>query len=179
MRAGRRGQHGFTYFGALFLLMLMGLGLAGTGEAWSLASRRARERELLWVGEQYARALRSYHDATPGQRQYPQKLEELLEDRRFPVPRHHLRRLYPDPVARQPFQVMLNEHGRIGGVRSVSQEMPFKQVGFPDAQARFDGRARYAEWEFIADAGLAPGNARRLSSVPPPAPVSAGTPAAP
>jgi type II secretory pathway pseudopilin PulG len=174
MRAGSRWrQGGFTYFGALFLLMLMGLGLAGTGEAWSLASRRARERELLWVGQQYARALKDYHDATPGQRQYPQKLEELVEDRRFPVPRHHLRRLYADPVTRQGFQVMLNAHGRIGGVRSTSQEPPLKQAGFPEEQRRFEGRARHADWEFIADLSLAPRNGRRAD------PVTGGKPAAP
>ena len=153
MRAGRTraGQHGFTYLGGLFLLSLMGLGLAGTGEAWTVASRRARERELLWTGNQYMRALKSYYDQSPGARQYPMKLEELLEDRRFAQPRHHLRQMYADPIARGEFVLIRNGHGRIAGVRSASEDMPMKQANFPLALKDFQGRVRYADWQFIAD----------------------------
>src|SRR4029079_2725961 len=121
MPAGKcRRQGGFTYIGVLFLLVLLGLGLAGTGEAWSVASRRAREKELLWVGNQYARAIRSYYMQSPGVRQFPSQLEDLLEDRRFPEPRRHLRQLYAAPISHERFDVVLAEDGRIGGVRSHS-----------------------------------------------------------
>src|SRR5512132_4179287 len=152
MRAGkRRGQHGFTYLGVLFLLVLLGLGLAGTGEAWSVASRRLREKELLWVGNQYARAIRSYYLQSPGARQFPSQLEDLVEDRRFPEPRRHLRQLYADPISRERFDIVLSEDGRIGGVRSHSDETPMKQDNFPPKFRDFKGSTHYADWLFIAD----------------------------
>jgi type II secretory pathway pseudopilin PulG len=161
MRAGephRRRAAGFTYLGALFLLALTGLGLAGAGEAWSLASRRARERELLWVGGQYVRALQSYLEQSPGRLEYPRTVEDLVEDRRFPVPRHHLRQPYLDPVTRAPFVPIRTREGRIGGVRSASDEAPLKQAGFPRRWQEFQGRVRYSDWLFVAD--------ERLSSAP-------------
>lgn len=156
MRAGRRRhpQGGFTYLGALFLLTLMGLGLAGTGQTWEVASRRARERELLWVGKQYARALQAYREQSPGLRQYPQELQDLLEDRRFPEPRHHLRKRYPDPVTRGELVVIRNAQGRIAGVRSASADAPMKRSGFPDEWKDFEGTTRYADWQFIVDESL-------------------------
>jgi type II secretory pathway pseudopilin PulG len=165
MRAGRTvsrppgRQGGFTYLGVLFLLVLLGLGLAGTGEAWSVASRRAREKELLWVGNQYARAIRSYYMQSPGTRQFPSQLEDLLEDRRFPEPRRHLRQLYADPISHDRFDVVLAEDGRIGGVRSHSDETPMKQDNFPVKYRDFKGSTHYSDWLFIAD--NLPGSPRR------------------
>lgn len=153
MRAGKgRGQQrGFTYVGVLFLITLLGLGLAGTGEAWSVASRRAREKELLWVGNQYARAIRAYYMQSPGTRQFPAQLEDLLEDRRFPEPRRHLRQLYVDPISHERFDIVLAEDGRIGGVRSHSDDTPMKQDNFPVKFRDFKGSAHYSDWLFIAD----------------------------
>jgi type II secretory pathway pseudopilin PulG len=158
MAAGsaQRRAAGFTYFGVLFLVMLLGLGLAGAGQVWSLAGERARERELLWIGNQYARALKSYYQHSPGIRQYPVRLEDLLEDRRFPVPRRHLRQLYLDPVTRTAgWGLMLNADGRIGGVHSLSDAPPLKQAGFPLRWEDFTGRKKHSEWRFVADVSLA------------------------
>lgn len=51
------GQRGFTYLGVLLLVALMGGALAAAGQLWSPASQRDRERDLLWIGNQYALAL--------------------------------------------------------------------------------------------------------------------------
>ncbi|HXD43404.1 MAG TPA: type II secretion system protein [Ramlibacter sp.] len=135
--------------------MLLGLGLAGASEVWGIASQRARERELLWVGNQYARALKSYYMQSPGARQYPLRLDELVEDRRFPVPRRHLRQLYPDPVARSAeWDLILNAEGRIGGIASRSEQAPLKQAGFPLMWEKFEGMTKYSEWRFVADVNL-------------------------
>ncbi|WP_460890934.1 hypothetical protein, partial [Ramlibacter alkalitolerans] len=152
MRAGkRRHQGGFTYLGVLFLLVLLGLGLAGTGETWTIASRRAREKELLWTGNQYARAIRAYYMQSPGTRQYPSQLEDLLEDRRFPQPRRHLRQLYNDPMTRDRFDVVMSDTGRIAGVRSHSDDTPMKQDNFPARFRDFRGSTHYSDWLFIPD----------------------------
>jgi type II secretory pathway pseudopilin PulG len=60
----------------LLLIAVSSMALAATGTLW--AAQRDRERQLLWVGSQYAQALRSYYRASPGLAQY------LLQDNRFP-----------------------------------------------------------------------------------------------
>jgi type II secretory pathway pseudopilin PulG len=146
---------GFTYLGVLFLVMLMGLGLSGTLQAWSTASQRGKERDLLWVGEQYARAIRAYYQQSPGLRQYPQKLEDLLEDKRFPTIRHHLRRLYPDPVTGSiEWGLIKTVDGRIAGVHSKSEAEPWKKSNFPLRWKDFTDKTQYAQWRFVADVGL-------------------------
>jgi type II secretory pathway pseudopilin PulG len=153
MRAGssRRAGRGFTYLGVLFLVVLLGLGLAGAGQTWSLASRHARERELLWTGKQYVQAIKAYYLQSPGARVYPQTLEDLLEDRRFPEPRPHLRKLYPDPITREPFETVRGADGRIVAVRSRSDETPLKQDNFPVRWSDFKGMTRYSDWVFSAE----------------------------
>lgn len=147
-----RGERGFTYLGVLFLIALMGTALLGTGHLWSGASQRARERELLWVGTQYAQALRRYYEHSPDVRQYPQRLDELLEDHRGPVPQRHLRRLYPDPVTRSAeWGLLRGIDGRIIGVHSLSRERPLKQGRFPPRWSAFEGMQSHAEWQFVAD----------------------------
>lgn len=154
-RRGRRTSGGFTYFGVLFLVMLMGLALTGALELWSTASQRSRERELLWVGNQYARALQAYYLQSPGPKQYPQSLDQLLEDRRFPDTRHHLRKLYPDPITHATdWGLVKTPDGRISGVHSLSEDEPIKKAEFPRRWEDFANRQKYSEWRFVADVGL-------------------------
>ena len=165
MRAGKAlpAQGGFTYIGVLFLIVLLGLGLAGTGEVWSLASRRAREKQLLWVGNQYARAIKAYYLQSPGTRQFPAQLEDLVEDRRFPEPRRHLRQLYVDPISRERFDAVMSDDGsRIAGVRSHSDETPMKQDNFPPKYRDFKGSTHYSDWLFVAE--NLPGSPRRAQA---------------
>lgn len=158
MRSGSAGggrQAGFTYLGVLFLVMLMGAALAGAGQLWSTASQRARERELLWVGTQYAQALRSYYRASVGVAQYPQRLEELLEDKRVPNVRRHLRRLYPDPITNSlDWGLVRSFDGRITGVYSRSERAPLKVAGFPPQWTDFAGTASYSGWRFVAESAF-------------------------
>lgn len=77
-RGYARRADGFTYFGVLLLIMVLGLRLGGACEIWSVSNQRAQERQLLWVGTQCARALKTYYEQSLGARQYPQKLEDLL-----------------------------------------------------------------------------------------------------
>lgn len=145
-------QRGFTYLGALVVIALMSTALVGAGALWSTTSRRDREQELLWVGSQYAQALRRYYQASPDVRRYPLELEELLEDRRGATSMRHLRRLYPDPIARSPeWGLIRGIDGRIVGIHSLSRQEPFKRAGFPPQWGDFEGRGSYAEWTFVAD----------------------------
>ncbi|NBA96728.1 type II secretion system protein [Pseudomonas sp. R5(2019)] len=143
---------GFTYLGVLLLIALSSMALAAAGQLWSTAAKRERERELIWVGSQYAQALRSYYRASPGLAQYPEDLAELLEDNRFPSPKRHLRRLYPDPISQtEDWGLVRSIDGRITGVYSRSQATPLKQSGFPAQWSDFEGVTHYADWQFVAE----------------------------
>ncbi len=153
MRSGSVAQHaGFTYLGVLFLVVVMGAVLASAGQLWATQAKRERERELLWVGNQYAQALRSYYRSSPGLAQYPAELEHLLEDDRFPTPKRHLRRLYPDPMmVGEAWGLVRSVDGRIAGVYSNSSLRPLKQDGFSAPWTAFAGMAHYSDWQFVAE----------------------------
>src|ERR1700732_222237 len=88
-------QQGFTYLGLLFAVGIMGLMLTVVARVWRTTVQREREAQLLWAGHAYRMAISSYFALG---HQYPATLQDLLTDERFPVPKHHLRRLSPDPL---------------------------------------------------------------------------------
>ncbi|PYC13896.1 type II secretion system protein [Pseudomonas mosselii] len=157
------GETGFTYLGVLLLIAISSVALAATGTLWATSVQRERERQLLWVGGQYAQALRSYYRASPGLAQYPQELGELVEDNRFPAPQRHLRRLYPDPVGGQEWGLLRAVDGRITGVYSRSEAAPLKRSGFDAQWNGFEGLEHYSDWQFVAEQAFAEsaGDARR------------------
>jgi hypothetical protein len=119
-------------------------------DVWSLARHRAREKELLFVGDQYRRAIQRYYfGAPPGtSRVLPSRLEDLLEDDRYPMPVRHLRRRYPDPITGSQEWGVLRVGQRIAGVYSLSDKQPIKQAGFGPDDQQFNNKATYREWVF-------------------------------
>jgi type II secretory pathway pseudopilin PulG len=93
MTPPRRGckQQGFAMAALLVALAVMSLLLSMALPAWQHAARREREAELIFRGEQYARAIMLYQRQTPGA--YPPDVETLIEGR-------FLRRAYRDPMTR-------------------------------------------------------------------------------
>lgn len=161
------GCAGFTYLGVLVLIAIMGASLASACQLWSTLARREHERELLWVGTQYAEALRSYYHASPGLAQYPKDLADLVQDSRFPSPRHHLRRLYPDPMTNSAdWGLLRGLDQRINGVFSQAQDRPLKQTGFAAQWSEFDGMEHYADWQFVAEKASADGAAPPAAASP-------------
>lgn len=143
------GQGGYTFLGLLFAVALSGIALAGTGSLWQLESQREKEKELLFIGEEYRQAIASYFDKTPGtDKQYPAKLEDLLQDKRFPMPVHHLRRLYRDPMSPDGSWELIRSQGKIIGIASKSPGKPIKVAGFSPEQQEFEGVDSYSEWRF-------------------------------
>jgi type II secretory pathway pseudopilin PulG len=140
-------QRGFTYLGLLFAIALLGITLATVGVVWSTQTRRDKELQLLWVGDQYRVAIARYR-ASGGQ--YPASLADLLEDKRFPVPMRHLRQLYPDPMTGAvDWQLIQGPDGAVQGVASRSQARPIKVAGFPQRYAAFEGTDCYCDWKFM------------------------------
>lgn len=125
-------QSGFTYLWVLIAVALIGVGLMAIGDLWA-ATQRAREREeLIWVAEQYVRALDSYYEGSPGivVRTFPLEVQELLEDRRLAVLRRHLRSDLPqDHASSRRLQVVRDVRSRIVGVRIQAVSVEPKEAG--------------------------------------------------
>jgi len=163
----RRPRHaGFTYVGLLIAVAVLGVGLAAVGQVWSTAAAREKERELLFVGNQYRAAIMNYHAATPaGQIRYPRSLEDLIEDRRMPVARRHLRHVFLDPITgSDKWGIVPAPDGGIAGVFSLSERPPLKTGGFTGADAKFENAERYSDWKFV----YAPPAEQRKPLGPPP-----------
>ncbi|MCB1935265.1 MAG: hypothetical protein KDF59_04925 [Nitrosomonas sp.] len=95
----KRQQQGVVYLWALFAVTVAGVVLAGTGQIWQITTQREKEKELLFIGEQFRKAIMSYYNnPLTGIRQYPEKIEDLLEDKRGAVPIRHLRKIFIDPM---------------------------------------------------------------------------------
>lgn len=114
------------------------------------AMQRERERELLFIGAQFRQALASYAAATPaGTSASPRQWADLLEDKRFPNVRRHLRRVYPDPMTGRADWTLLKRQGVIVGVASSSTREPLKRSGFALAEQAFAEAGSYADWKFM------------------------------
>ncbi|MFJ3487511.1 type II secretion system protein [Pseudomonas sp. NPDC090202] len=173
-------QQGFTYLSALLLILMMGTALAAVGQVWSTAGKRDRELQLLWVGTQYAQALRSYYRSGTGVAQYPESLDELLEDHRFPSIQRHIRRLYPDPITgSNDWGLTKSIDGRITGVYSRSTQTPLKTANFPPQWQEFENMTSYGDWSFVAEKAFQEETTNRpnASAGSPGRPGSVGSPA--
>jgi type II secretory pathway pseudopilin PulG len=145
-----RGADGFTYLGLLFFVAILGFALASVAFVWHTYSKREKEAELLFIGDEFRRAIESYRTSSPGAPQYPASLDELLLDPRFPVVKRHLRRVYPDPLTGETeWGLVKQPDDRIVGVHSLSEQVPKKTHGFPPEYAQFAKAASYQDWKFI------------------------------
>lgn len=117
------GQRGFTYLGLLLAIALLGLGLSAASEVWTTVARRQKLEQLEFAGQQFVEAIGSYYESSPGGvKQFPKSLEDLLEDRRYPFVRRHLRQVYVNPFSGTADWELLEGAG--GGVRGVRAAVP-------------------------------------------------------
>ena len=158
---------GFTYMTILFVIAIMGVGLALVGEVWHTAAVREKEAELLYVGNQYRRAIERYYLSGP--RQYPRALSDLLKDPRRPGTERYLRQLYPDPITGKDWGIVKAPDGGIMGVHSYSEDRPLKSANFRPRDKAFEATAKYADWKFVVTPATQPG-APKPAPRPPPAP---------
>lgn len=145
---------GVTYVWTLIAIALLGAGLAAAARSWTAAAQREKESELIFVGRQIRDAIGRYYEATPGSvKRYPARLEDLLEDRRFPDVRRHLRRLYRDPMTGTTAWGLVAAPDRtIMGVYSTQRRTTFRE-SLPRDVTR--GDAGYGGWQFIYVPGQA------------------------
>ncbi|HEV8094599.1 MAG TPA: type II secretion system protein [Burkholderiales bacterium] len=156
MSSGKH-QAGFTYLGMLFLIGALSAGLAATAEVWSHSRQREKEAELLWVGNQFRQAIGLYYQRTPGAvKRYPEKLEDMLHDRRYATTQRYLRHIYADPVTgKSNWGLVEAPEGGIMGVHSLSETRPIKTSGFSGVQRGFGSARTYSGWKFVYEPAMA------------------------
>ena len=158
MISGKRMGSGFTYLAMLFFVAVIGASLAGTGIVWSQSRQREKEAELLWIGEQFRQAIALYYQRTPGAvKRYPERLEDLLEDRRYPSVQRYLRRIYADPITgKAAWGLVQVPGGGIMGVHSFSELRPIKSAGFSGQFERFEAAMKLSDWRFVYEPMVLP-----------------------
>jgi type II secretory pathway pseudopilin PulG len=159
-------EEGYIYIWALFAVMLSGVMLASAGQMWRTAAMREKELELLFVGDQFRRAIESYYDdsqtAGGGGSRYPESLEQLLKDERSLTVRRHLRKVFIDPMTNSyDWGLIKQEDGGITGVYSLSTDVPIKRANFPEDYAAFEQAKDYQDWKFTHTASATEGQQGR------------------
>ncbi|BAN36633.1 hypothetical protein SCD_n02834 [Sulfuricella denitrificans skB26] len=152
-----RSCGGFTYIGVLIAVVFIGVALAATGTVWQQTRQREKERELLFIGNQFRQALEGYYEnPPPGKaKKFPQKIEDLLQDDRYPGVKRYLRVIYRDPMTGSPEWGLLKGADQgIVGLYSLSDGEPIKTANFDPEDVGLVGKHRYYEWRFIAKAGV-------------------------
>lgn len=140
--------------GVMLIIVLIFLAIASyaslkSSEIWATVVARENEQELLFIGDQYRKAIERYYYAKPpNERTLPKNLVELVKDDRFPAAQHHLRKLYVDPLTGMTLQEQRSGLG-ITGVYSLSDKKPIKKAGFDAPYEKFEGKQTYRDWKFI------------------------------
>ena len=169
-RAPRIKQRGAALLALLILIAIIGIAAAAQVQVGSLVERREKEEDLLWIGREFRRALISYSSVTPAGRQVlPATLNELVLDERFNPPRRHLRKIYIDPLTGKEEWGLVRAPGRsnagsnaggnaggIAGVHSLSNDTPIKIGNFDLSEKDFEGKTRYADWQFVVASAAVP-----------------------
>jgi type II secretory pathway pseudopilin PulG len=164
-----KSEAGFVMSALLVSIFIMSLLLAMALPVWHHAVRRERESELIFRGEQYARAIALWQRQRPGST--PQDIDTLIEER-------FLRKRYRDPMTKDgAFQILLqsdlatissgqmadreNGNERFSGQATQNPRESVEPGGFAGgivgvvstsdevSIASYNGRNRYNEWVFI------------------------------
>lgn len=152
-----RRPRGFTYLMLLWWVAISSVMLAALGQQWALESRRQKEIELVFRAEQIRDAIQAYYEATPIEpKLLPTRIDDLLEDRRGPVLKRHLRQHWTDPITGSPDWGLVMAGPFLRGVYSTSTQHPLRA---PTSINRYD------DWRFEADA-LPAGPAASSASSP-------------
>lgn len=125
--SSERKQAGFAYLAALVMIAVVVIGSAAVLESVTATVRRDRENEMIWRGNQYARAIRMYYRKVG---RYPTSVDDLMQG----VPGlRFLRQEYKDPMNKEDGAwrfIYLNQAGQIVG---SSRYASLQQMAVMDA----------------------------------------------
>ncbi|MGD0587068.1 MAG: type II secretion system protein [Oryzomonas sp.] len=155
-------QNGFTFLAALMVVVIMGIMLGLTAQPWKTIMKREREKELLFRGLQYRKAIAAWNTRPATTGATPKviplnDLKDLLLDPSSLQHMKYLRQLYKDPMTGKEWSIIRDKGGKgIIGVASTSDDVPLK-ISFSEYSGldSFAGKKKYSEWRFVfgADPG--------------------------
>ena len=121
-------QQGFTYLAVLAALTLLALSTNGVMTYVSQQAQREREEDLLHVGQVFVQAIADYYAASPGSiKKLPQRMEDLLDDKRQVGIRRYLREIYRDPTTgKAEWDLVRDADGGVQGLRSRNPQQPIR-----------------------------------------------------
>lgn len=142
-------QAGYSYLMMLVVAASLGLAASALGAVlYERGLRIEKEKELLFRGMAYVRAIESFNLNSISGTKYPETLEQLVTDARISKVKH-IRRLYEDPVTGGDWELILTPEGRICGVNSSSKRKPLKRGDFPEGFEDFEKAEHYSDWKFV------------------------------
>lgn len=143
-------QRGVVLLTVLVFVLIATLGASSLIQMHQTQTQRDKEEQLLFVGDQFRRAIASYYNTIPPGtgRSLPNSLDDLVNDDRFPTSIHHLRRMYPDPMTGKTDWQLVREGTGIVGIRSRSNRATIKKQGFSKDYTQFEGKDSYSDWTF-------------------------------
>jgi type II secretory pathway pseudopilin PulG len=165
-----RGQQGYAMAALLVGLSVMAVLMTVAMPTWRLATQREKEAELVFRGQQYARAIGLFQKKS-GPGVLPPSIDALVDG-------HYLRKKYKDPITGLDFDVLSAAPAGPGGAGSVGQpgagqpargaspgQSTTSNPGQPsiarggvmgvaskskDTSIRiYNGRTHYNEWQFV------------------------------
>ena len=155
-----------AYLAVMFAVFLLVLAASAASLVWQVEAQRQNEAELIFDGQQFAAALRSY--AKRHSSLYPTSLEQLLRDNQGLDTHRDLRRIYVDPLtASTDWGTLRAANGTIVAVYSKSVRVPIKKADFPRGLESFSDAKSYQDWVFrpLLEDAAAPTGAPPESSI--------------
>lgn len=145
----KNSQTGFTYVMILVVVIITGIFAEVASIYTSRLRQMDREAELLFRGEAYRSAIKSFYESGVPIKAFPHALSDLVKDPRS-VKKSHLRTLYPDPFGSEleGWMLLRASDGGISGVASKSMAIPIKTGNFKLGNEKFENAATYTQWVF-------------------------------
>jgi type II secretory pathway pseudopilin PulG len=171
-RAGRGEESGYTLLLVVFFAAVMIIAASVAVPNMILQARRRKEKELIWRGEQYARAIGLYYRKTG---HYPHNLRELWKG---VDGIHFLRKRYKDPMNTQDGSwrlIYLGPGGQlIGSLRwKTLAQYEAAQMGLPIPKAT-TGKTKGKKSSVFGNSGESSGSEGNGFSQPQPQIISEG-----
>jgi type II secretory pathway pseudopilin PulG len=147
---GQEGERGYAMAALLVTLAIMAIMMSVAMPVWRQEARREKEADLVWRGEQYARAIALFRNKNQGN--FPPSIDVLVSGR-------YLRKKFKDPMTKDgEFQIMPVGVATTPGSptpqqpqQGVSGIMGVRSKSTENSLRSYRGQTRYDQWAFRFD----------------------------